>query len=392
MKIPSHQEFRNFIYWFFKIDFSRTRENGPRLITQTALFTITLVTTGWFLYKCMASRSCSSSSTTKGIKGVVDKIFGKSNETKEKPATQTPFKKWELNDYGNDTRKIKVITTFGSEINMMKVLDKEDKENLSSCLVYFLQGIEQFYIDCKKLFCNGLKEKKELAYVDLFITTDLDGWFLVTIEVVEKKDIGMRSLLDSVPKSREPHQDPGDLLTTMQNYLNLGATLAKRGEIKPDKSDKIQPPWYSPYGHGHDNLKAFRQTFIDGVIKHRQALTTIFLNDEKDSNAIRALFVLVYMADVDELMRILQERMHDENEEIRKNIFAVFKSIAKTDINMESLIPDLLISLQYPCILDRTAAIDILNSLLSRKDLSEENRSKIQNGLKYNATLIPKES
>ncbi len=131
-----------------------------------------------------------------------------------------------------------------------------------------------------------------IAYAGLTLSehfTSVDHAMYATFDIVDEAD---RGRLAFAPEPRRKTSDPEGLLAAWKAYYDLGAALARRGEMPVDRPDC--PGFFCQWGGATPELDALQRKFVAGAAAKERELRTVLLHEQDSQRRAAALFVLSY--------------------------------------------------------------------------------------------------
>lgn len=211
----------------------------------------------------------------------------------------------------------------------------------------------------EKRLADAIQKKYDLAFAQWSIVQHLEPSNLaiyVTLDVVEKKDAGVRLNFTAAPKVSLA--DPGGLIAQWEEYQKIAMGLVEIGEIQLDAVDC--EALHCPFGHKHPKLQKYEKIFLDGAKKHAVALSEVVVKESRPESRASAAFLLAYSKDGKRVVDGLLGGVADPEDIVRNNVMRVLGDIA--EYHSEFLIPikPVAAALNFPRVSDRSKAINVV--------------------------------
>lgn len=275
----------------------------------------------------------------------------------------------QLDMLDESARSLEGLDLYGSHRITINMIQGSHGPLLEACIDDYLNDHLDSYEVHRSELSNALKKHYGLAFAEFtvikyFNLHNIPGRkAFATIDVVERADAERR--MSFTPRPSKHYPDPDGLLKAWQNYMSIGWDLLNRGEISGLRVEC--PAFHCIFGHKHPQLSSFEDIFVMGVLKNKDKLVRIFLEDHRDQSRADAAFLLAYMLDGNELIQILTQRMNDESDVVRNNVIRVFADIAQFHGNLVLPVKDLMPMLDYPNTTDRNKTLAALFGIVSNK-------------------------
>jgi hypothetical protein len=194
--------------------------------------------------------------------------------------------------------------------------------------------------------------------------------YYLTIDVVERRDAERRMAF--VPAPTGEHADPEGLVADWQTYEAKVMELMGAGEMSPARVDC--PAFHCLGDHRHAAVAPLANRFRERVPRQVDALVEILRDDGRTQQRAAAAYLLAYMSDGRELIRVLVPSLRDESSFVRNSAMRVLADIAFHHPELEIPIEPVLEALDFPATTDRNKAAAILAGLLARSDGAQYQR------------------
>ncbi|OGR87855.1 MAG: hypothetical protein A3J74_06255 [Elusimicrobia bacterium RIFCSPHIGHO2_02_FULL_57_9] len=181
----------------------------------------------------------------------------------------------------------------------------------------------------------------------------------VTFDIVDAKDAKERMPFRPIPARHL--KDPNGLLAAWRQYSDLGVALMKQGLISTDRP--TCPAFYCPRGTATPELAAFERRFAEAVPIDKALLLEVLKNEADPHKRAAALYLLSYLKDGKEVLRIMMMGLDDPGEDVRA---AAMQILADISLNYKSLFMEvnrIIALLDYPTVSDRSKSLALLVSI-----------------------------
>ncbi|MCI0382079.1 MAG: HEAT repeat domain-containing protein [Chlamydiae bacterium] len=302
------------------------------------------------------------------------------------PAIVVTSEKSAVTLFGSPTEK--TFDVYGSKTITFEKLREDEKSQVAGLVASYRNNIDREIYDAKSLrFCEYFKKKYSLAFVQVsHITYPNNNLTFTTVDLVEQQDAEVRLKFTKVNVTVE-HNDPDGLLAKFGEYWKKGAELTMARKLQGVKNN---PEILHPlFGHTHQELAPYESIFSNGVEKHSNELIAIFRGDSNPSNSAKAAFLLGYKGkkEGNMVVAVLQERMQDEDQEIRNNVLRVFAFIAEYHHAIQLPLDKILPLLNGPLTTDRNKAAGIVCQYLRHQKGEFIKEAELDEIKKYIPTL-----
>ena len=198
--------------------------------------------------------------------------------------------------------------------------------------------------------------------------------YYLTIDVVERSDAARR-LAFSPPPTGE-HADPEGLIADWQMYEAKVMELTRTGEMSPARVDC--PAFHCLGDHRHAAVAPLVERFRERVPHEIDALVEVLREDGRSEQRGAAAYLLAFMSDGHELVRLLIPSLRDESSFVRNSAMRVLADIAFHHPELEIPIEPVLEALDFPATTDRNKAAAIVAGLLERPDGARYQRAVVE--------------
>jgi hypothetical protein len=199
----------------------------------------------------------------------------------------------------------------------------------------------------------------QFAYVDLHYAeyfTSARHTSYLTFDLVDFKDAKTRLPFNVAPTATIP--DPENLLAAWEQYSDLGSALRMRGELPLDRPTCSS--FYCLWGPATPELEAFENKFIQGVPRNKKSLLAVLERDQDPDKRASALYLLSYLSDGDEVVKLAVGALHDPDEGVRAAALQIVAdvSVYHTEVKLDpaKIIP----TIDYPSASDRSKGLAAL--------------------------------
>jgi len=262
------------------------------------------------------------------------------------------------------------VETFGTDKINAYALKKFLGKDLSVWIAKGLAG-DASAPEWEKKLAERVKKKYEFAYTDWSVTQYMEPEGLklfMTLEVVEDKDVARRMPFRPIPT--ETLEDPGGVVAAWLEYEQLAFDLIGKDLLEPESEKCVA--FHCPFGHQHTKLKKFEKIFVEGVKKHKNALVQFRLKDGRELYRAAACYVLAYLSDGNEVIRLMQESLHDPSFSVRNNALRVLGDVTEYHPQLVVSVAPILEALAFPKVSDRMKAVYILNLMVMNSNKVRE--------------------
>jgi hypothetical protein len=251
------------------------------------------------------------------------------------------------------TKKItaeKVYIRFGKELaeimDIVKTPNCWDKGTESGKKLKFLN----------KKISDGIKSMDNFLSVDIshgiYFREDKVSRRCITIDVVEQKD--KHRLAYFLPEPTDSIPDPDNLI----------------GQWKECMKAVIPICGHCLHFFDHPGLEKYKRIFDERVPENKENLIAILKNDRDYKKREEVPFLLEYIKNGKELVKILIPFMRDPHYGVRNNVMLVIGETLTRDGTIDFPVDEAITALDFPRTTDRNKALYILNSLANRKNLA----------------------
>ncbi|MBI3299272.1 MAG: HEAT repeat domain-containing protein [Elusimicrobia bacterium] len=187
---------------------------------------------------------------------------------------------------------------------------------------------------------------------------------LLMVDVVEKDQMSQRYPFRPPPTKDVP--DPAGLIAKWAGYEDAGrqAALASGADLKRTAC----PAFYCPEGTGTPEMNAVESLFLDKVAANKKALAEVLREDKDGRKRARALFLLTYLRDADEVIGHVLAALLDPDTRVREAGVTILNDIAIHHKDVVLPIKEAARMLDYPTSTDRQRALALFLSVGDNPD------------------------
>ncbi len=271
------------------------------------------------------------------------------------------------------------VDLYGSKRITLEMVKQTHGALLQKCLDDSIRGDNVAFQKDQQALSNELVKQYNLVFAQLTVTKyfnlhNIPGrQAYATIDVVEQADAQRRMSFLTRPHGQ--YVDPDGLLKAWDEYQKIGFQLMQSGEISGMRVEC--PAFHCIFGHDHPRLAPFKDVFVSRVAKHKDDLVRIFLGDERDEARATSAFLLAYMKDGNELVKVLSKRLYDTNKDVRNNVTRVFSNISQFHRDIAIPVDRIVPMLDFPETTDRNKASAVIFGVVNDKLQLEKYRQVI---------------
>lgn len=263
-------------------------------------------------------------------------------------------------EYGfAEIRHFPIIDIYGTkQITVAEINKKVSKEDWQKLADLTYKMVDEAREPIEKKITNIINKMGDFAYLRLTPMTYSDKENIyITINAVDKKDA--KRLTDFLPEPKGSFPDPDNLIALMNQYTE--SIFKDFRNIKQEDTDFVCPSFHCLEG---EKLKAYQDTFINKVPGNKDKLIKILREDKNEDKRAAAAYLLSYIKDGDELLKILEPSMKDSSYGVRNNAMRVIGYALMTKLKSANFpIQKAIDAINYPTGLDRNKALFILVGL-----------------------------
>lgn len=199
----------------------------------------------------------------------------------------------------------------------------------------------------------------KVSWHDLYSDGKLKGF--VTIDVVEPGDQATRLAFRKAPTGNLP--DPGGLLAAWDQYMSLGWSLFKQGQLSVTHDACLS--YFCEWGGQTPELKAFEELFIAHAGAHKDALVQVLKGDKSPGKRANAAYLLAYLPDPNETARLIADALDDPEPDVRGAALRVYADYAVHHKDVVISAWKIQSAIDFPTADDRKKAMAVIAGMAS---------------------------
>ena len=186
---------------------------------------------------------------------------------------------------------------------------------------------------------------------------------LLIFDVIEKKAMAVRFPFRPAPKGAV--KDSAGLIEAYKRYALVSSEVVRSGSGM-DRADC--PAFHCPPGAGNAETNALEERFGSDVDIYKSILEKILSEDRDPEKREAALYVLSYLKDGVEVVRLASFAMTDPGQRVREAALLVLNDIAIRHKEVLLPVQDIIRVMDYPYPADRNRALAVMLSLTDNPD------------------------
>lgn len=186
------------------------------------------------------------------------------------------------------------------------------------------------------------------------------------IDIVDKKDYHRLSYF--LPNPKRDIADPNHLISLWRTYKKTGMSILLKKKKLPAYTDKKCPGHKCFHEFEHDELKKYEDTFSQQVSRNKQQLINILRKDKKAGKRSAAVFLLAYLKNGGEVIKILLPSILDPDPMVRNNAILVIGTIVSREKLTNTPVKPFVMALNFPSRTDRQKAMYVIEHLVEEKN------------------------
>lgn len=272
-----------------------------------------------------------------------------------------------LDVYGVDAKEAQALLTQYS--SGLKEIARLAYTGLTENAEAFFNSPEaQKLREQRELLLEKIKTEHHYPYVALDTIFYGKDDYCSTLEIVKS---GQQDRLRYLSRQAQPaYPKKGDVIDTMEEYLEVGRDLFLSSQIQPKHADC--PVYHCSAGFDHPKLKPYLSRFNTAAIQERALILETLKNDPNPVRRTSAAYLAAHFTDPQDIVNVLLPYVNDPDDGVRNSVIRVL-SLTTQKANITNLDPTPFLQLlDSPIGTDRNKSLFLLSVLAQSKATKRE--------------------